>query len=97
MSEYEQEETPWDRFKREQEENEGAVPFHSFPVYRYQFLDGPRKGEDAFDLYQLPDSGKWKMEPFDSDIREECFTTDELIDFMQKLNIQPPTKDNEVS
>lgn len=57
-------------------------------MWRYEFIEGPNKGEHAFDLYRLPE-GLWIWE---SAYDEKVFhDVDELIDFMQSLNLQPPS------
>jgi hypothetical protein len=83
------ESTPWDDWKKENENKENEFAFKEFAVYRYEYTDGEKKGELAFDLCGPHEDGTWTVEPQDFDdilIKN----TDELIDFMIKLNIDPP-------
>lgn len=80
--------TPWDLFK-EQQGNfpDNECTFQDIDVWRYEFINGERKGEVAFDLMRLKD-GSWMYE---SDHHEKLFDDiDELIDFMRQHNIHPP-------
>ena len=85
--------TPWDDWKRENENCESEFGFREFAVYRYQFTEGPQKGEPAFDLCGPHEDGSWTVEPADcDDIRFD--STDALIDFMLSLKLGPPLSSN---
>lgn len=83
------ESTPWDEWKRENENVEHEFGFQEFAVYRYEYTDGPGKGSHAFDLCGPKQDGSWTVEPCDvDDIRLE--NTDEMIDFMRRMKLGPP-------
>lgn len=94
MSDTNNKNSPWKEYLRNLEENlrnlgenQGTVQFHTFPVYRYVFTEGPHKGEHACDLYKLPE-GNWK---FESDLLDIVFKdVDEMVIFLREWNIQPP-------
>ncbi len=82
--------TPWDEWKKANENCDQEYGFKQFSVYRYVFVDSNDPDDFAFDLCGPHEDGSWTVESPDSE-NISFANSDLLIDFMLNLKLAPPS------